>query len=98
MAILRFLGLTKLQHVAGGACSAATSKMTSRPSRRSKDATEFIKIEASGNTVAFDLRFFLNDGECRGSSGHEVTVADGLITLYTWGIVILPSSTARSSE
>jgi len=53
--------------------------------QRSEDATEFIDVEVSGNRVTFGMRFFPAGSSCLGSSGHQVTVEDGKITLYAWG-------------
>jgi hypothetical protein len=58
--------------------------------QRAEDAAEFINIETSGNSVTFDMRFFPAGSSCTGSSDHEVTVTDGLITFYAWGTVDEP--------
>jgi hypothetical protein len=58
--------------------------------QRPEDATEFINVEPSGNTVTFDMNFHMDDGSCLGSSGHEVTVEGDKITRYDWGSVDEP--------
>jgi ketosteroid isomerase-like protein len=58
--------------------------------QRAEDATEFINVQPSGNTVTFDMNFHMADGSCLGSSGHEVTVDDDKITHYDWGSVDEP--------
>ena len=53
--------------------------------QRSEDATEFVDVQVSGNSVAFGHRFWNNTGQCFGGGGDEVTVEDGRITRYAWG-------------
>ena len=53
--------------------------------QRSEDATEFVDVRVSGNSVTFGHRFWNNRGQCFGGGGHEVTVEDGKITRYAWG-------------
>jgi acetyl esterase/lipase len=48
--------------------------------------TEYFDVEVSGDTVTFDHRFFADDGECFGKVGNEMTVVDGKITRYDWGV------------
>ncbi len=72
----------------GGAQGVTETRLLERgvPSfQRSTDATEFINLEVSGNTVTFEQRFFNDTGECFGSNGNIVTVKDGRITRYQWG-------------
>ncbi len=47
---------------------------------------EFIDTTVSGNTVTFNHRFMNNSGDCFGGAGDQVTVEDGRITLYDWGV------------
>jgi len=58
--------------------------------RRSENATEYINVESSGNTVTFDMNFHMASGECLGSTGHEVTVDGDKIASFDWGSVDEP--------
>jgi acetyl esterase/lipase len=49
--------------------------------------TEYVDLGVSGDTVTFDHRFFTAEGECFGAVGNEVTVVDGKITRYVWGVL-----------
>lgn len=48
--------------------------------------TEFVDLGVSGDTVTYDQRFFSDDGDCFGDVGNAVTVVDGKITRYEWGV------------
>lgn len=54
--------------------------------QRTEDANDFFDIEVSGDTAVFSNRFFTDDGSCYSGSDHEITVEDGRITSYAWGI------------
>jgi len=54
--------------------------------QRSEDAIEFVDIEVSDNVVTFGHRFFNSSGDCSGYTGNTVTVEDGEITQYDWGL------------
>ena len=46
---------------------------------------EYINMDVSGDTVTFDNIFINASGTCFSSSGSEMTIEDGLITLLVWG-------------
>jgi len=54
--------------------------------QRSEDAIEFVDIEVSDNVVTFGHRFFNSSAGCSGYTGNTVTVEDGEITQYDWGV------------
>ena len=53
--------------------------------RGSTGTMEYINMEVSGDTVAFDNIFHNASGECFSSAGSEATIVDDKITLIVWG-------------
>ena len=51
----------------------------------SSGVMEYVNMEGSGDTVTFDSIFHNWRGECFSSGGHELSVADGKITLWLFG-------------
>lgn len=57
-----------------------------RDGARADEQIRFVDVEVSGDTATFVHLFFNDSGDCWSTDSDEITVQDGTITRYAWGL------------